>query len=95
MVFRWAGFGLCMWLWEADRCPCCSPRCLYVTYGDSWAFILLELAQGSSRKGTLWVIWSVYWDRAGVLCRTREVVWWLSEASRCLICVPACLFITY
>ena len=30
------------------------------------------------------------WDRAGVLCRTRVVVWWLSEASRHRVCVPGC-----
>ena len=75
--------------------PMLQSRLSVCDLRDSWAFILLEPAQGSSRKGTLWVIWSVYWDRAGVLCRTREVFWWLSEASRCLICVPACLFITY
>jgi hypothetical protein len=32
----------------------------------------------------------VCWDRAGVLCRTRVVVWWLWEASRHRVCVPGC-----
>ena len=47
--------GVVWWLSEASMRRVCFPACLLVTYGDSWAFILLESAQGSSRKGTWWV----------------------------------------
>ena len=87
--------GVVWWLSEASMRRVCFPACLLVTYGDSWAFILLESAQGSSRKGTLWVRWSVCWDRAGVPCRTRGVVWWLSEANRRRVCVPGCHFVMW